>query len=73
MSYDEATFKHADPERGDQREQLAEALDVSGFDNGYFGGKLRGNFWKETLDDLFSGTLDDWFRTEMQSLGFMRS
>jgi hypothetical protein len=72
MRTDPSTFLHSDPNSSDNRESLAEALDVEGYDNGFLGGKLRGAYWKNTMDELLSGTLDDWFRIEMQALGFIR-
>jgi hypothetical protein len=73
MTWDADSYFHADPERGDQREQLADALNVEGFDNGFFGGKLRGSFWNQTIRDLFSGTLDDWFKEELLKRGFIKT
>ena len=73
MEFNSALFLHGDPARGDQRQQLAEALDVEGWDNGILGGKQRGAYFKNTMDDLLGGTLNDWFREEFRNYGIIKT
>lgn len=56
MSVDTATFLHGNPREGDLRERLAELLDVQGFDEGFFGGKLRNEFWTNFINEFFADT-----------------
>jgi hypothetical protein len=54
LKLDTATFLHGDPVRGDMRQQLADLLNVSGFDDGFFGGKLRNEFWTHFIDEFIN-------------------
>lgn len=62
LSYRPEIFMHGSPQGGDARENLADILNIEGYDSGLFGGKLRGAFWKNTMDDLLSGTIENWFK-----------
>ena len=73
LQADEATYLHADPTHGDNREMLAEYLDVEGYDNGILGGKLRGAYWKNTMDDLLSGTIEGWIKKEFSNYGITKT
>jgi hypothetical protein len=55
MKYDPKTFLHGNPKQGDMRDELADMLNVTGKDRGYFGGKEREPFWNITMAELFSG------------------
>jgi len=73
LSFDPLTALHGSERGGDARENLAEILDVEGYDKGIFGGKLRGAFWKNTMDDLLSGTIESWFKTQFANYGVIKT
>ena len=73
MVSDPSTYLHGDPKHGDNREELADDLNVSGYDNGILGGKIRARYWDITMDDLLSGTIENWFKTQFASYGIIKT
>ena len=66
MKFDPKKYLHGSPSRGDEREKLAEILNVSG-KPGEWEAKERAPYWKITIEELFGGGLitqmfDDAFR-----------
>jgi len=73
LTFEPSIFLHGSPQGGDARENLADILNVEGYDRGLFGGKLRGRFWDNTLNDLLSGTIQNWFRDEFKKFGITQT
>lgn len=72
LKLDEKTFLHGSPQQGDMRQQLADILNVEGYDSGIFGGKLRQPYWDNLIQELFDdGGLDFLFSKELKKYGFI--
>jgi hypothetical protein len=73
MAYDPETYKHGSQKRGDQREVLADLLNVSGMDrDSDFGGRWREPFWNITLSEL-EKAIPDFFDDILYAQGFTRT
>jgi hypothetical protein len=74
MQYDPENYNPGDPKRGDQRAILADLLNITGSDNGYFGGKYRKPFWSDTMTDLFErGGIVEFFKSALLEEGFTKT
>jgi hypothetical protein len=55
MRFDSYFFLHGSYAQGDMRRKLADALNITGIDNGTMGGKERRPFWDNFIKEMFDG------------------
>jgi hypothetical protein len=72
MTTDEGGYKHSSVSKNwpiDTRMQLADYLNVDGYDSSLWISVQRKPYWEITIEQLENGLLDQWFDEEAKKIG----